>query len=80
MLERSDDAERRGANILAHLKPQSGQSAFHGTRLDIEHIASEMNELVNALTDSSGLSTVELAKETVCQSRNIHPRPWWVGS
>ncbi len=66
MLERKDDAVERGAPVLAELKASRiSNSAFHGTRLDVEHIASEMRHLVDNLSKSTGLSVSELATETL---------------
>ena len=66
MLERADDAAERGAEILATLKvSRVSNSAYHGTRLDIDHIATEMQSLVDELSNSTGLSPSQIAKETV---------------
>jgi len=66
LLEKQDDALNRGAKILATLRASRiSNAAFHGTRLDVTHIASEMTSLVSELSKCTGLSPSELSTETV---------------
>ncbi len=66
VLERQSDALDRGAEVIATLRgSRVSNAAYHGTRLDIEHIANEMKTLVHTVSKDSGLPLPQLAKETV---------------
>ncbi len=58
-------AERGMRGIVELLSSEMGNSAFHGTRLDVGHIAQVMNSLISAAERRFGLNRQAMAPETV---------------
>ena len=69
IIETEKVALNRGATPIATLlASRISNSAFHGTRLDVEHISLEMNRLVKAVSVKTGLSIADLAKQSLFMS------------
>ncbi|MBK7757718.1 MAG: acyltransferase domain-containing protein [Deltaproteobacteria bacterium] len=69
ILERAEDAEARGLTPIAELlSTQIANSAFHGSRLDAEHIAALFDRLVAEACARAGVSPTEMAKRAVFMS------------
>ncbi|MBN2494405.1 MAG: acyltransferase domain-containing protein, partial [Deltaproteobacteria bacterium] len=73
VVERADSVRERGQNALARLLgSQVANSAFHGTRLDPEHIASVLERLVAQAEAEHGLDRRRLAAQTVFVSHETY--------
>ena len=69
ILERAEDAEARGLTPIAELlSTQIANSAFHGSRLDAEHIAALFDRLVAEACARAGVSPAEMARRAVFMS------------
>ncbi|MFN8080912.1 MAG: SDR family NAD(P)-dependent oxidoreductase [Kineosporiaceae bacterium] len=72
VVERSDAAAERGiAPICEVLAAVTANSAFHGTRLDVEHIAGVMESLVSQ-AETRGISRSEIASSTMFVSHETY--------
>ena len=70
----SEDAvcERGMRGLVELLCSESRNSAYHGSRLDVEHIASVMDELVTAAERRFGLNRQAIAPYTVFMSHETY--------
>ena len=58
--------------IVEVLTTETRNSAFHGTRLDVDHIAQVMESLVTAAERRFGLNRLAMAPETVFMSHETY--------
>jgi malonyl CoA-acyl carrier protein transacylase len=73
VLESAEGAARRGAIPIAELLGTATlNSAFHGTRLDADHIADAMTQLVGVVCDREGLSPAALADQAFFVSHETY--------
>ncbi|MBI3183216.1 MAG: SDR family oxidoreductase [Myxococcales bacterium] len=73
VIEAQDALVERGMRGLAEiLATECANSAYHGTRLDVEHIAGLMERLVRTAEQRYGLSRQAMAKETVFVSHETY--------
>lgn len=73
VLEKQDLVEQRGMEALASVETgMTANSAFHGTRLDVDHICSVMEHVVRKWEEQSGLSRDELAKNGFFMSHETY--------
>ncbi|MBR58675.1 MAG: hypothetical protein CMH54_11735 [Myxococcales bacterium] len=73
VLEADGLAESRGVTPLVRiLADRFGNSAFHGTRLDVEHISELFTELVEDMSQSAGVPIAEMAPNTVFMSHETY--------
>ena len=73
VIETAEACERRGVVPLAELLgTKIVNSAFHGTRLDANHIAGVMDSLVGEVTANEGSSRSEMASKTVFLSHETY--------
>ncbi|WP_374688076.1 beta-ketoacyl synthase N-terminal-like domain-containing protein, partial [Promineifilum sp.] len=69
VVESEDAVRERGMRgIVELLSSETSNSAFHGTRLDVEHIGMVMNSLVSAGERRFGLNRQAIAPQTVFMS------------
>jgi 3-oxoacyl-(acyl-carrier-protein) synthase len=69
VIESEDVLRERGMRGLVELlSSELNNSAFHGTRLDVEHIASIMNNLMTSGERRFGLNRFAIAPQTVFMS------------
>jgi len=69
VLETADEAARRGITPRAELlASQFENSAFHATRLDVEHVGQVMEDLIRKVERRHGLSRRDMAPKTVFMS------------
>ncbi len=70
----SEDAlrERGMRGIVELLSSETSNSAYHGTRLDVRHIALVMNNLVTAAERRFGLNRYAMAPNTVFMSHETY--------
>ncbi|MCP5045028.1 MAG: beta-ketoacyl synthase, partial [bacterium] len=74
LIVESEDATRaRGLQPIAEvLGSVTANSAFHGTRLDINHISSVMEELMTRAEQKHGLSREQIAPQTMFMSHETY--------
>jgi acyl transferase domain-containing protein/NAD(P)H-dependent flavin oxidoreductase YrpB (nitropropane dioxygenase family)/phosphopantetheinyl transferase/NAD(P)-dependent dehydrogenase (short-subunit alcohol dehydrogenase family)/acyl carrier protein len=73
VVENHDLVAARGMDPIASIEGGvSANSAFHGTRLDVEHISATMEKLVSKWEFQSGLSRDELAKDVFFMSHETY--------
>ncbi len=73
MLERREDALARGVIPIAELLgSRIANSAFHGSRLDAEHIACEVDLLVAEACQKEGAKAEDMAKRTMFMSHETY--------
>ncbi len=73
VIERAEDVAARGMVPLARLlADRLGNSAFHGTRLDAEHIAREMDRLVDDACRAAGVSRDSFARSALFMSHETY--------
>ncbi len=73
IVESSDLVERRGMDPIASIEGGvAANSAFHGTRLDTDHISSTMEELISKWEFQSGRSRADLAKDVFFMSHETY--------
>jgi acyl transferase domain-containing protein/NAD(P)-dependent dehydrogenase (short-subunit alcohol dehydrogenase family) len=69
VVESEDAVRERGMRgIVELLSSETSNSAFHGTRLDVEHIAQIMDSLVTAAERRFGVNRYAMAPQTVFMS------------
>ena len=69
VVESQDTVEERGMRgIVELLSSECGNSAFHGTRLDVDHISPVMDNLVTAAERRFGLNRLHMAPQMVFMS------------
>ena len=73
VIESEDAVRERGVRgIVELLSSETRSSAFHGTRLDVEHISLVMNSLVTAAERRFGLNRTTMAQEMVFMSHETY--------
>jgi acyl transferase domain-containing protein len=73
VIESADAARERGlAPICDVLAAATANSAFHGTRLDVEHIGAVMESLVAAAEAKAGVPRAEIARRLVFVSHETY--------
>ncbi|MGA7648033.1 MAG: beta-ketoacyl synthase N-terminal-like domain-containing protein, partial [Terriglobales bacterium] len=73
VVESADAARERGIQPICEvLTTETGNSAFHGTRLDVQHIGQVMEALVTKAEARSGISRHQIAAQTVFVSHETY--------
>jgi acyl transferase domain-containing protein/NAD(P)-dependent dehydrogenase (short-subunit alcohol dehydrogenase family) len=73
MVESADAAQERGIQPICEvLSAVTANSAFHGTRLDVQHIGRVMEDLVSQAEAHSGVSRNDLAPQMVFVSHETY--------
>ncbi|HUJ25523.1 MAG TPA: beta-ketoacyl synthase N-terminal-like domain-containing protein, partial [Myxococcales bacterium] len=73
VVESAEAARERGLQPIGELLgAEIANSAFHGTRLDVEHIAGAMERLVAGVERRHGLSRAEIARSLVFLSHETY--------
>ena len=73
VVESEDAVRERGMRgIVELLSSETSNSAFHGTRLDVEHIAQVMDRLVGAAERRFGIDRRAIAAQTVFVSHETY--------
>ncbi len=73
VVESESAARERGIRPICEvLATVTGNSAFHGTRLDVQHIGQVMERLVSAAETHSGISRRQIAPRTVFVSHETY--------
>ncbi|MCO5184687.1 MAG: SDR family NAD(P)-dependent oxidoreductase [Anaerolineae bacterium] len=73
VVESEDAVRERGMRgIVELLSSETNNSAFHGTRLDVDHIAQVMNNLVGSAERRFGLNRYAMAAQTVFMSHETY--------
>ncbi|MEZ4539853.1 MAG: SDR family NAD(P)-dependent oxidoreductase [Chloroflexota bacterium] len=73
VVESEDAVRERGMRgIVELLSSETNNSAFHGTRLDVDHIAMIMNSLVTAAERRFGINRHAIASQTVFMSHETY--------
>jgi acyl transferase domain-containing protein/acyl carrier protein len=73
VVESADATRERGIQPICEvLSAETANSAFHGTRLDVQHIAQVMEKLVARAESQSGIQRREIAAKTVFVSHETY--------
>ncbi len=73
VIESRSAAEERGVKpIVEILGTKQANSAFHATRLDVDHISSVMEEFISNVEKLHGLSRHEMAKKMIFMSHETY--------
>ncbi|MFI5107260.1 MAG: SDR family NAD(P)-dependent oxidoreductase [Terriglobales bacterium] len=73
VVESADAARERGIRPICEvLSTVTANSAFHGTRLDVQHIGQVMEEVVALAERRSGISRQQIAPQTVFVSHETY--------
>ena len=73
VVERKSEAEQRGVQPIAELLgAKTANSAYHGTRLDVEHVAETVDSFVEEMEQKWGLNRHQMAKELVFYSHETY--------
>ena len=73
VVESEDAVQERGMRgIVELLSSETRNSAFHGSRLDVDHIAMVMNDLVTVAEQRFGLNRYALAQQLVFMSHETY--------
>jgi acyl transferase domain-containing protein/acyl carrier protein/NAD(P)-dependent dehydrogenase (short-subunit alcohol dehydrogenase family) len=73
VVESAEAARERGIQPICEvLSTVTGNSAFHGTRLDVQHIGQVMESLLAKAEAGSGISRREIAPQTVFVSHETY--------
>src|SRR6266545_1212589 len=73
VVESEDAVRERGMRgVVELLSSETGNSAYHGTRLDVEHISQVMNNLVTAAEQRFGVDRRAIAPHTVFVSHETY--------
>ena len=73
VVERKSSADERGVQPIAELLgATTANSAYHGTRLDVEHVAKTVDEFVGDMENKWGLDRHAIAKNTVFYSHETY--------
>ncbi len=73
VVESADAARERGIQPICEvLSTTTNNSAFHGTRLDVQHIGQVMETLVSKAEAQSGISRRQIASQTVFVSHETY--------
>jgi malonyl CoA-acyl carrier protein transacylase len=73
VIEAQDALEERGMRGVAEiLATESANSAFHGTRLDVDHIGEVVERVVSSAERNHGLSRDAMAREMIFMSHETY--------
>jgi len=73
VVERKSESDARGVNPMAQLLgTQISNSAYHGTRLDVEHVAQTVNQFVGEMEEKWGFDRYEIAPRTAFFSHETY--------
>ena len=73
IVERKSEADARGVQPMAELLGSKiSNSAYHGTRLDVDHVAETVNEFVTEMEDKWNLDRHQMAPQTVFFSHETY--------
>ena len=73
VVERHSEAKQRGVQPIAELLgTHTANSAFHGTRLDVEHVAKTVNSFIGSMENQWGLDRHEIAPNTAFFSHETY--------
>ncbi|HYM75362.1 MAG TPA: SDR family NAD(P)-dependent oxidoreductase [Candidatus Dormibacteraeota bacterium] len=73
VVESAESARERGIQPICEvLSTMTANSAFHGTRLDVQHIGQMMEDLVTQAEAQSGISRDQIAPHTVFVSHETY--------
>ena len=73
VVERNSEAQERGVQPIAELLgATTANSAFHGTRLDVDHVAETVDNFVSSMERQWGLDRHEIAPDTVFFSHETY--------
>ena len=73
VIERNSEAQERGVQPIAELLgATTANSAFHGTRLDVDHVAETVDKFVTSMERQWGLDRHEIAPDTVFFSHETY--------
>ena len=73
VVERNSEASERGVQPIAELLgATTANSAFHGTRLDVEHVAETVDNFVTEMEERWHLDRHEIAPDTVFFSHETY--------
>ena len=73
VVERKSEADARGVQPMAEiLGSRISNSAYHGTRLDVDHVAQTVNEFVTEMEEQWGLDRHQMAPDTVFFSHETY--------
>ena len=73
VVERHSEAQQRGVQPIAEfLGSTTANSAYHGTRLDVEHVGGVVNKFVTDMEQRWGLDRHEMAPNTVFFSHETY--------
>ena len=73
VLESEDALRERGMRGIAEvLATQIANSAYHGTRLDVQHVSDVMERLVTQAEQRYGIRRADIARETVFVSHETY--------
>ncbi len=73
VIERRSQAEQRGVQPIAELLgAKTANSAYHGTRLDVEHVAQTVDDFVGSMETTWSLDRHEIASKTVFFSHETY--------
>lgn len=73
VVERKSESDARGVQPMAELLgTRISNSAFHGTRLDVEHVAQTVNQFVSEMEDKWGFDRHQIAPDTVFFSHETY--------
>jgi len=73
VVERHSEAQQRGVQPIAEfLGSTTANSAYHGTRLDVEHVGQVVNGFVSEMEQRWGINRHEIAPKTVFFSHETY--------
>ena len=73
VVERKSSADERGVQPIAELLgAKTANSRFHGTRLDVEHVAQTVDEFIGEMENKWGLDRHSIAKDLVFYSHETY--------
>ena len=73
VVERNSEAAERGVQPIAELLgATTANSAFHGTRLDVDHVAETVDHFVSSMEAQWGIDRHEIAADTVFFSHETY--------
>ena len=73
VIERHSEAKQRGVQPIAELLGSTtANSAYHGTRLDVEHVGETVNDFITSMEQRWGLERHEMAPKTAFFSHETY--------
>ncbi len=73
VIERHSEAKARGVQPIAELLgTRTANSAFHGTRLDVDHVAETVNSFMSSMEQQWGINRHVMAPDTVFFSHETY--------